>query len=249
MENLDIVYPYKTDGSGEELRYSLRSLVNIPHRYVWVVGDREPWFSDEIRYIKFDHTQIGKNKYQNVNEALIALSIWDEYEATGRENPSSDYILFNDDFFILQPIDNLPRITNGTLQDKIKALKNNPYTKNNKIYISGLEYALERLKVTNTVCLNYESHLPMIFNQEKYAKIFSQQKDSPARRSLYGNAFIDKDDLRYGMYNLESDCKIYDPEQEISGHPIFISTTANSFHGKAGQYIKQMFTERSIYER
>ena len=45
----DIVYVYKQSGDGgQELKHSLRSLCNITHGKIFVVGDREDWFSDHI---------------------------------------------------------------------------------------------------------------------------------------------------------------------------------------------------------
>lgn len=251
LDELDIVYPYKTDGIGEELRYSLRSLKNIPHKNVWVVGDKEDWFSDEIRYVRFDiESSIGKTKYSNVNTALIALSIWDEKEYSGRDNLTQDYILFNDDFFVMQKLGNqIPRMYHGTLYDKLNELQSNPWTKTNKIYIDELRSALETLKSLNKPILNYELHLPMVFNQEKYAEIFSQFKGSAARRSLYGNIYNTSYDKPFGEIEIGKDCKIYGKDEIFDDDSIFVSTTYHSFYGKAGDKIKEVFTERSIYER
>ena len=40
---MDIVYVVRPGDENEALRYSLRSLANIPHRTVWIAGYRPKW--------------------------------------------------------------------------------------------------------------------------------------------------------------------------------------------------------------
>ena len=46
-EDLDVVYCVKELITNEELRYSLRSLRNLPHRKVWIFGGCPKWVNTE----------------------------------------------------------------------------------------------------------------------------------------------------------------------------------------------------------
>ena len=48
---MDIVYPIKKTIKNEDLRYSLRSLCNIEHNKVFIIGELPDWVSEEVYYI------------------------------------------------------------------------------------------------------------------------------------------------------------------------------------------------------
>ena len=63
----DIVYFVKESESNEELRYSLRSLVNFPHRYVWFYGGCPEGLNPDFHVpVKQDKD----NKWKNVSMML-----------------------------------------------------------------------------------------------------------------------------------------------------------------------------------
>jgi hypothetical protein len=86
---MDIVYPLKRTGFNRELRYSLRSLRNLPHRHVFIAGDAPSWVRNVI------HLPVPQRgtKYQNSRANIL----------TAARDPrvSRDFILMNDDFYVL----------------------------------------------------------------------------------------------------------------------------------------------------
>lgn len=85
----DIVYVVKDTKTNEELKYSLRSLVNFPHKRVWFYGgcprDLNPDF-----HIKVDQNQ--PTKWANI--FMMFKMVCDNPTIT------KNFWLFNDDFFL-----------------------------------------------------------------------------------------------------------------------------------------------------
>lgn len=81
----DIVYFVKDTESNEELRYSLRTLKNFPHRKVWLYGGCPAGLKPD----KWVHlVQDKENKWENVRMMLES--------ACKNKEISSSFWLFND---------------------------------------------------------------------------------------------------------------------------------------------------------
>lgn len=89
---MDVVYPYKSSGDDFELRYSLRSLINVPHRRVFVAGDRPSFISQEVAFISVPGSW---NRYRSSTANILA--------AIEQEGVSEEIIVMNDDIFVLMP--------------------------------------------------------------------------------------------------------------------------------------------------
>ena len=63
-KDFDVVYCVKDDPDNEELRYSLRSLKNLPHQKVWIYGGGPKWLNEEAM-------KMGVNFSQVLQEALM----------------------------------------------------------------------------------------------------------------------------------------------------------------------------------
>lgn len=90
---MDVVYPYKRSPGDLELRYSLRSLVNVPHSRVIVAGDNPFVVSDTVTVVR--NPRIGGDRYMSSTANIFA--------AMARADVSSDFIVMNDDIFVLKP--------------------------------------------------------------------------------------------------------------------------------------------------
>lgn len=90
---MDIVYPYKRSPGDFELRYSLRSLVNVPHSRVIVAGDIPLSMSDDL--IKIRNPRVSADRYMSSTANIFAAMV--------RADVSDEFIVMNDDIFILQP--------------------------------------------------------------------------------------------------------------------------------------------------
>ena len=223
----DIIYFVKESESNEELRYSLRSLVNFPHRKVWFYGG----CPDEL---KPDHhvfvKQDKENKWQNVNMMLKL--------ACNNPEITKDFWLFNDDFFVMEKVEKPVNYSNGDLYKRIVMLEDvhggiTPYSKQ-------LRDMCKELEAMGCTTINYTLHVPILINREKAMELFNVT-ECPMFRSLYGN---------YAKVKTETmhDVKIVNCEKEYKGG-IYLSTDDKSFEGKVGDQIRSHFPDKCKYEK
>ena len=233
---MDIVYLVKNCPTNEELTYSLRSLVNIPHDRVFIVGGC-PSNLNKTSLIHIQTLQTN-NKYNNTTNSL--------FEVCKDNRLSEDFILMNDDFFILKPIKqpkaelNLCRGTIKDVYEKMKARyqEEGPYLttmRQSDIYLRDIGVKTP---------LSYELHIPMVLNKNKFLELFSLPYISNAvlahKRSIYGNLYLS------GSEQTE-DVKVYRDFFIPLGSNKFLSTEDNSWPRVKG-YLNQLFPQKSIYE-
>jgi hypothetical protein len=221
---MDYVYICRS-GDNEELRYSLRSLQkNLPNGNVWLIGGKPDWYTGN--YLQVD--DVG-NKFDNITNCYKILPTIDSL--------SNNFVLMNDDFFILKPITEVPIIYHGTLENKII----------NSVSINGISrYSRTLAKAKKDLLLNgiknplcYDVHFPMVFNKSLLEKM---DHTNNAPRSTYGNI--------YNIGGIElNDVKIYKTSTniDISGSS-FISTEDNSFY-LIEDSLKQLFPDPSMFEK
>lgn len=233
-KDLDIVYVLRDDRENSEFRYSLRSLTNLPHSRVWVYGACPSWAMGV-----FHQPTIQQGvKWKNTSDMLYRMAF--------NEHLSDNFIYFNDDFFIMHPIDELEYYYTGTLGERADSVKVRSgaimyYSR----YGQQLKACEEHLKRNKLDTLNYELHIPMIFNRKKLASCIKKLPDRGfgARRSLYGNT--------YEIGGTErGDCKYYEITDKLNPKDTFASTTNMTFkHGLVGKQIREKFKEKCEYER
>ena len=179
---MDILYTLRNCNVCEELAYSLRTLCNLPHEYIFFVGG----FPNNIKrsdivYIPTAQTSTKwKNSTQNLKIACLD------------ERLSDDFIFMNDDFFILKPIESLS-FNYGPVKEV--------YERYQRIYSSETNYMrgmretadfLKKLGISDP--LSFELHLPMIMNKSKVLEMFKLPGVSSIsvlhKRTLYGNLYI-----------------------------------------------------------
>lgn len=226
---MDIVYLLKNDDLNEELRYSLRSLKNLPHDRVFFAG-HQPYWTKNVTHIETD--QVGKPKHVNTFNNLLA--------ACEHPEVSDDFILMNDDMFIMQPLKELPLYHRGKIKDVLEEAYD---TGRVTLSIQRMEKTLVYLENTgykDPLC--YELHIPMVINKKRWLTL---HKDPSLveynKRTLYGNF--------YGLGGEQRrDVKIRRVEQKIPDD--FISTADRSFKMLwVGEIIRERFVEYCKYER
>jgi hypothetical protein len=221
---MDYVYICR-EGDNEELRYSIRSVVaNATHDKIWVIGYKPDWYIGN--YIQIDN--IG-SKFENITNCHKILP---DIGAL-----SEEFVIMNDDFFILKPLGKMPTFSDGTLTDKIEK---NMISAGLSKYVRALITAKKRLhKLGITDPINYDLHTPMVFNKALLASV-DDLTLSP--RSLYGNLFkIDS--------IMIDDVKIHkkgSPFDIDESH--FISTEDDSFY-LIKDKLEQLFPNKTIYEK
>lgn len=229
---MNLVYICR-DGDNEELRYSLRSVChNVENPNVWVVGGKPSWYTGKHLPVRQATT-----KYQNVINNLDTL-------VRSPEIPN-DFVIMNDDFYIIKPIDKIETYHGGYLQDKIDIFTENM---GNSYYIKLLKNTKDRLESLGIKDpLDYSIHVPMEFNKEKLSTVI---KPRMSYRTLYGNI--------YGIGGTEiSDVKIHrektrdwadTPDLDKLELP-YLSTNDSSFDEVYRSVLKDMFVDPSRFEK
>lgn len=223
----DIVYFVKESESNEELRYSLRSLVNFPHRYVWFYGGCPKGLNPDFHVpVKQDKD----NKWKNVSMMLDMAC----------RNPkiTKEFWLFNDDFFIMEKIDKPQNYYRGDLYKRIVQLEDvykgfTPYSK-------LLRNCAKELESLGCDSKDFSLHIPIKINRINMLCL-RNMTDFEGFRSLYGNYFnIAKKTMR--------DVKIVDRFKRYESG-CYLSTDDKAFRdGVVGQQIRERFKDKCEYE-
>lgn len=234
LQNTDIVY-FCRGGDNEELKYSLRSVEkNFPHRKVWIYGEKPEWcHPDEFVYIS------QERRNQNTK--------WDRVRAMFRQvciNPeiTENFVLFNDDFYVMQPIEELPPYYRCPLCEYIVRLEllhqNTPSE-----YSMLLRRAFQVLDGAKLPTNSYELHIPMMFNKHKLLEVLGAFPEHKATRSLYAN-YNRLDGVQH------DDVKVYQKDMEFDRSSDYLSSEDGVFDGtEFGEFIREKFPEESKFEK
>jgi hypothetical protein len=230
---MDFVYICK-DGINEELRYSIRSVVeSFPDSNIWVVGGKPPWYIGNYINVKQVLT-----KYRNAIQNLNAICNSNEI--------SEQFILMNDDFYIIKNINAIETYHGGLLLDKI-----NLYQKinSNSNYTRKLAATYKKIKSLGIETpLDYELHVPMVMEKKKLKQIL-QNNDQFLWRSIYGNVF------NVGGNQME-DVKVYSRGPLVlksynikKDEHIYLSSADNSFDMILNNILRKQFIQITKYEK
>lgn len=228
MAKHDVIYVLKNNYTDEELRYSVRSVVqNFQYRKLVFVGGCPEYMTADI---VIPHKQEGASKWKRSMGSLK--------KALSDNRLTEDVWLFNDDFFVMDRHSDDINYFNGTLEKRIIDLKKaNP---RGSTYISGLDNLRGNLMFYGKDTLSFALHVPFLINRAKALAIF-EKPGSDMFRSYYGNFY--EIECRY-----MKDVKVYD--QETIPDTSFISTSDEAFKtGKVGTFLRKYFSEPSKYEK
>jgi hypothetical protein len=230
---MNFVYISRGD-ENQELRYSIRSVEKyFPNSEVWIVGGVPNWYKGKNIYVEQSST-----KYKNAAENLKTIVQSDEIP--------EQFILMNDDFFILDTINTIPYYHEGLLSIKIEKYKKLKMDVN---YIGKLGSTYAKLeKIGFKQPLSYETHTPMPMEKNKLKTIL---KDCPANfwRSLYGNIHQvggeEIKDVKVYYRNKFAEISNNYQEQKVP----FLSTDDESFIKIRDDLFLNKFKEKSKYEK
>lgn len=237
---MDIVYTLKNTKKSPELNYSLRSLKNIKHDNVYIVGGiPDNIDKQEVKYVYSE--QFSNNKFINIINNIYNIIMSDEL--------SDDFVLMNDDFFFINTIKNPVKELNlfyKLAEDVYK--KFCELGRGESIYTKGLDYNIRLLKKLGIQKpLYYDLHIPFIYNKLKLRELFERIPDikycgCSHTRTLYGNLYY-KDSKQ-----LVKDVKIFENSDfKIEKGQKFLSCSDKGFR-KIEPYLKSLFPNRSKYE-
>lgn len=167
---MDVVYFVRPGDDNPELRWSLRSLENIAHDDVWIVGHKPAWVKN-VRHIPYV-ADPNLSKWENVT-AATGLAV---------ESLPDEWVLFNDDFFAVKPTE-IPLWFSGRLKTVDRP-------GNGATWRSGKYQTARMLQSWGCDILDYELHVPMpVVNDGMREALARANRRIVAlqRRSLYGN--------------------------------------------------------------
>lgn len=223
----DIVYFVKESPVNEELRYSLRSLSNIPHKQVYFYGGCPKGLKPDYH---IHVTQDKENKWQNVSKMLRM--------ACNNSKITKNFWLFNDDFFVMNKVLHPVNYFSGDLYKRIVQLEDK-YSGITK-YSTELRKMCQELEALGCSSKNYAVHYPMLINRKKALELLNIT-DNPMFRSLYGNFANVKAEW-------SNDCKITSKYKEWKGSD-YLSTEDKVFaDGIVGKQIRKRFPDKCKYE-
>lgn len=237
MSERDVVYILRAGEDNEELRHSLRSVAeHLPHRRVWVVGYKPRWLAPEVGYAPV--MQRGP-KHVNTWANWMAAAYHPEI--------SSEFYLFNDDFYVTRPIDDVPPVHRGTLDEMIT------WYGRNRLATHRQRAAVTRQLLARLGCTeprSYELHTPMLVHR---ALLAGAARWLGEQRGVAGHD-VTKRTFYAGFAHLAGerarDVKVMNakdglPESELP----FLSTSPASWTGLAGGWVRQRWPQPCAYER
>jgi len=226
----DYVYVCR-DGQNEELRYSIRSVVkHMPPGKIWVVGGKPDWYTGN--YIPVVQRM---SKVRNVISNLSAICSAQEI--------SGDFILMNDDFFVIKPVKTIKQYHGGLLSEKIYLYQDLQPTSSYTRSLEETRRRLLRLGIEDPI--DYEIHVPMAMNKSNLREVLG---DKGLWRSLYGNLFkvsgkkIDDVKVYTSSPLLRKSYDYLEPKME------YISSDDESFRLLLKPMLESMFPDPTIYE-
>jgi len=231
----DVVYVLR-DGPNPELRYSLRTLANLPHGRVWASGGAPIWLAPTVDRIAVDQTA-GKHRNSGMNLRAAVAS----------DDVSEHFYLFNDDYFILDPVEQVRVYHRGPLAEVLRFYEDHHPTSK---YTAGMRTTLELLLSRGIrEPLSYEVHAPLLIVKSDARWVNARLDDLRAKgvydglihwRTVYGNL------CSIGGRRIR-DVKVYD-DASAPIRPL-ASTSDHAFaQGVAGQLIRAEFPTLSPFE-
>lgn len=205
---------------------------NTENPIIWVVGGKPSWYTGN--YIKSD--QSG-DKYKNVIGSLKAI--------VNHQDIPDDFILMNDDFYIIKPIDKIQTYHGGKFENKVELFSKNAKS---SYYTSILKNTMRELKNAGIhQPLDYAIHVPIELNKDK---LFTVIRSRVSIRTMYGNLFsiggTEVDDVKF--HRVATRKWANNPDLDTIDFE-YLSTSDDSFLEVYEYILKDMFSDPSPYEK
>lgn len=225
---IDVLYikGITSPNSDLEIKYSLRSLCHIEDLGRVFISGIKPSFVTNVTLIPcYD---IG---YPMINHW------WKVTQAIKNSDIGENFVLMYDDIFFLKDIclESYPSYHRGVLGN---------FDTGTLAYQESLSRTKKWLLERNMPILDYELHIPFIYNRENFLvleKIFetqTQERSPLAVRSIYGNLFVDSSPQREDFKMRKKTDKI--PDRECFS----CSDEAFPF-----QFLDKLFPEKGDFEK
>lgn len=193
---MDVIYPYKRSPEDFELRYSLRSLVNVPHSRVIIAGDAPLIASDDLIVVR--NPRVGIDRYISSTSNIFA--------AMSRADVSDDFVVMNDDLFVLKPW-TFRHEHRSSIEE---ALANPECAGDYRSRVASTRALLRSVGINDP--LFFGLHTPTVYNRNKLFEMMSEfpmPKYKYLLRTLYHNLYrtpsIQRADVKVKDWKEDSD--------------------------------------------
>lgn len=236
---MTIVIPYKPDiHDGLELLYCLRSIEqNLTGFTDLVLIGRPPDWA-KVKWINAQD-YAGRKQYTIYNKLIVAGDAIFDKETTW-DTPEY-FIMFNDDHYVLKPIDvsEFKYWHNGPLKNELKRNLSARYR-------DAVEKTLEFIPDA----LNYDIHTPIKYQKKWFKNMFHNKGNEVCIKSYYCTHFKFLDSLVEYM----EDCKIdtlmsKEAIQDRVKDRLFFSTGSNAIREPMKQFLQETFPNKSRWEK
>lgn len=227
---MDVVYPNR-DGENLELRYSLRTLENVDHDRVWVFGGAPAWLNLET--VVHHKRMQGGSPYSSTRGHITA--------ACNTPEVSDPFMLWNDDFYAMQPVGIMPVYHRGSLNALLEenAKSKTPWAKGLRETAVLLGDAME------TTVRSYDLHMPLVIHKTEMLEALRWAK----------KARIDAVHLRtlYGVVADLGGVECSDPKMMRRTDPFprgpWLSSSNDTFRSAVEPVLRYLFPDKSQYEK
>jgi hypothetical protein len=160
---VNVVYYVRAGERNEELRFSLRSLQNLDHERVWVIGHKPAW----VTGVEHIPGNLARGAQAN---AIANLSLACQAIAAER------FVVFNDDFYVMDPVPGVPTCHAGPLAERTRPMP------------AELRMAKTMLvEMGHRDPIDWTLHLPLVVWRRKLARILAALTRPAEWRTMYGN--------------------------------------------------------------
>lgn len=229
-DEMDVVYVCR-DGENPELRYSLRTLRNVNHDKVWVFGGAPSWLNpDTVNHVY--RPQRGTSYSSTRNHILAACN------TPGVSDP---FLLWNDDFFAMEAVGDVPIMHRGSLESMVErfALVKTGWVKRLKTtaaFLSKVEGVEDPV--------SYDLHVPLVVYKD-------QMKEALRLTEKIQNAAIHIRTI-YGNIDPLGGVEIEDPKMLRRSDPFpqgpWLSSSDDSFRSAVEPVLRYLFPDPSPHE-
>lgn len=220
---MNVVYYVRNGERNEELRYSLRSLANLEHERVFIVGHTPRWVTG-VESIPGNLVHAGPQQtaVDNLKRACHAVD-------------AESFVVFNDDFYVMQPMEEVPNWNAGPLVDKAASTGGG--------YGNALKLALRQLRAKGIAePLAWTLHIPVVVLRGALRVVLENlvpdRRILPEWRTMYGN-------LVGAQGEQHPDCKVWG-RGEIPDGP-FLSSVDSGFR-RVLPLLRERFPRPCAYE-